>query len=136
MVSLTVLTPEKTIFEGEIALVNIPGTVGYFEILPNHAPMISTLQPGQLTITLPEGSKKIYAISAGTFENCSNRSVILGEAVEEASEIDIERAKEAYNRAYKRLEFPDSSIDQHRATLALLRAKNRIDVYNRASNPH
>lgn len=130
MLSLTVLTPEKTVYEGEITSVIAPGTVGYFQILKNHAPIISALQPGKLTIALPDGKRMIYAVSGGAFQCEDNRAVLLSEAIEEASEIDPKRAKEAYDRAYKRLEYPADTVDKHRAYQALLRSKNRTQIFN------
>lgn len=133
MLSLTIRTPEKTVFEGEISLLQAPGTVGYFEILPNHASMISSLQTGKLTVVLPDGQKKYYAISGGAFEINQNKALILGDTIEEASEIDFDRAKESYQKAFRILEVPPQDLFERRqANHALLRAKNRLDVYTQA----
>lgn len=73
----TILTPEKTLFEGEITSVSAPGTAGYFEVLANHAPMIATLDAGKLTIVQKDGKRQIFSISGGVFENHQNKALIL-----------------------------------------------------------
>lgn len=128
MIFLKLLTIEKTVFEGKIASLIAPGTMGYFEILPGHAAMISTLQPGKLTLRFQDERKAIYAISGGAFQVFQNQALILGEAVEESSEIDLKRAEEAYRRAYRLLEGGELGVDEHDVSLALLRAKNRIQI--------
>lgn len=128
MISLKILTVEKTVFEGEVSSLIAPGTVGYFEILSGHAAMISTLQPGRLVLKLASGEKSVYAISGGAFQVYQNRALILGQAVESASEIDFNRAEEAYRNAYRLLEMRQMGIDEHAVSLALLRAKNRMKI--------
>lgn len=128
MFSVTILTIDKKVYEGEASALIVPGALGYFEVLVNHAAIMTSLQPGKLTVALPQGQKNIYAISGGLMEMYQNRAVVLGDTIESSGEIDYARAKAAHQRAYKRLELPDEDIDQHRATQALLRAKNRMEV--------
>lgn len=131
MLYLTILTPDKTIFEDRVASITAPGSMGYFQVLPNHAGMITTLQTGKLEILLQEKKRLVYAISSGTFEIYQNKAVLLAAAIEEASEIDPIRAKKAYERALKRLELSEALFDHDRAMRALRRANNRIDVHAR-----
>ncbi len=74
---LVVLTPEKELFNGEIKLVRLPGSNGSFEILNNHAPIISSLEEGEVKI-IPEksGNEIHYKISGGVVE-CKQNNVIL-----------------------------------------------------------
>lgn len=128
MIFLKILTMEKTVFEGEVSSLIAPGTVGYFEVLQGHAAMVSTLQPGKITLYLSNGHQMIYAISGGAFQVFKNHALILGQAVEAPSEIDLKRAEEAHRRAFRYLEAKKNGIDDHEVTLALLRAKNRIKI--------
>lgn len=77
MISLTILAPDKTLFEGEVSSIIAPGTLGYFQTLVNHASMISTLQPGTITVTLLDGKQQEYSTSGGLFEINSNKAIIL-----------------------------------------------------------
>lgn len=128
MLTVTILTPEKTVFQGDVKSLMAPGIVGYFQILTNHASMISTLQIGKLTVTPLEGEIRRYAISGGVLEVNKNKVTILGDTIEGEAEIDLHRAKEAYDRAFKRLDYPQDKHDFQRASKALLRAKNRIEI--------
>lgn len=128
MFHLTILTVDKKIFEGETSSLIVPGLLGYFEVLKDHAAIMSPLQPGKLTVMVAEGKGDVYAISGGMIEVNHNHVVILGDAIEAKGEIDIALAKAAFERAYKRLEFPQAEIDQHRAMKAFLRAKNRLQI--------
>ena len=131
MFKLSVITPEKIVYDKEAISVNAPGTLGYFEILQNHAPFITSLQPGKLEITDDKNNKLIYAISGGMLEMYKNECTVLGDAIEAPEEIDINRAKEAKNRAEKRIAEHEKGIDLDRAKNALHRANNRIHIYQK-----
>jgi F-type H+-transporting ATPase subunit epsilon len=73
---LVVLTPEKELFNGEIKLVKLPGSTGSFEILENHAPIISSLEEGDVKIIDANGKEIHYNISGGVVE-CKKNNVIL-----------------------------------------------------------
>lgn len=128
MFQLTILTIDKKVFQGAVSSLIAPGLLGNFEVLKDHAAIISPLQAGKLTIVTADGKRNVLAISGGTIEVNRNNVILLGDAIEAKEEIDIARAKAAFERAYKRLESPDTSIDQHRAVQAFLRAKNRLQI--------
>ncbi|MBO6012465.1 MAG: F0F1 ATP synthase subunit epsilon [Bacteroidales bacterium] len=64
---LTIYSPEKTVFDGEVSLVEVPGTKGRFEILPNHDAIISTLQPGVIRY-ISEGKETRQPVTSGYVE--------------------------------------------------------------------
>ena len=68
MLQLKIVSPEKIEFEGEIESVSVPGTLGQFEILVNHAPIISSLEKGTVTYTTPTGEKITLDIVGGFVE--------------------------------------------------------------------
>ncbi|MGC9341367.1 MAG: ATP synthase F1 subunit epsilon [Bacteroidales bacterium] len=76
---LEIITPEKTIFSGEVNLVQVPGTKGSFEILKNHAPIISTLDGGTIKIEKPDGDESYFEIQGGVIESKSNNIIVLAE---------------------------------------------------------
>jgi len=78
---LEILTPDKKIYEGEVSSVSLPGITGGFQVLNNHAPLISALSKGTLTLESPEGSQKMN-IKSGFVEVLNNRVVVLIEGAE------------------------------------------------------
>ena len=128
MFTLSVVTPERVFYEDDVASIVAPGTVGYLGISSNHAPIITSLQPGKLTIKDSKGSEITLAISGGFLENSGNRCTILADSAEFADDIDLDRAKESLERAKQRIQDLAGNIDAGRAQSAYERAKNRLKV--------
>lgn len=126
-----ILTPEGKLFDGEVLGVQIPGSSGSFEILANHAPIISTLDIGIIRIHKPDRSTIYLAVSGGFVEMNGNRMTLLAEAAEKAEEIDVDRAKLARDRALELLSSKDA--DRIEAEVALKRAVNRLNVVEKLS---
>ncbi len=78
---LEVITPDAKIFEGEATGVKLPGLDGSFEILNNHAPIISALGKGELRINTPTGTQR-YTIDGGLVEMKANKLIVLAESVQ------------------------------------------------------
>lgn len=77
---LEITTPDETIFTGETDLVQLPGLDGSFEILNNHAPLISVLKEGRIKIKEKESGKdKFFAVKGGVVEVLSNKVLVLAE---------------------------------------------------------
>ncbi|GAA4093563.1 ATP synthase F1 subunit epsilon [Mucilaginibacter panaciglaebae] len=79
--TLEILTPDKKVFEGEATSVTLPGTLGSFEILSHHAPIISTLQDGKLTVR-GSGKEEAFYIKGGVVEALDNVVTVLVEGIE------------------------------------------------------
>ena len=123
-----IVAPDKRVFQGEAQAVRAPGAQGSFEVLYNHAPMIAAIGVGPLYVTVPSGEKITYATSGGFLEVIGNVVTVLAETVEPASEIDIDRAQAAEERARQRLAASTSAEERQRAEQALERARNRARV--------
>ena len=78
--TLEILTPDKKVFEGEVTSVTLPGTMGSFEILAHHAPIISTLEDGKLVVRAG-GKEEVFMIHGGVVENLNNHIVVLAEGI-------------------------------------------------------
>ena len=126
--TLDIVTLKKVAFSEEITSVNAPGTEGYFGILVNHTPFVSSLKPGIIKVTRPNGEALTYSTSGGFLMTDGKKVIILADAVERPDEIDVRRAQAAKERAEKRLAERTPDIDIDRARLALLRALNRLKV--------
>lgn len=126
---LEIITPSKIGYKGNITSVTVPGTKGNFQVLYNHAPIISSLEIGEIKIEEDTGTKSHFATSGGTIEVSNNNIIILAESFERADQIDQDRAKEARQRAQDRLSTKaDENYDNVRAEFALKRAINRLKI--------
>ena len=76
---LDILTPEKLLFQGEVKSLKLPGTNGEFEVLNNHAPIISTLSKGDIYITDTENKKQNFSINGGVIEMQKNKIIVLAD---------------------------------------------------------
>ena len=124
---LEIFTPYGKYFDRyveEIVVTTEEYTLG---ILPNHSPLVAKVKTSKLEI-VQNGEKKCYAISEGILNVKKDGVTLLLESIESKEEIDIERAKLAKSRAEARLNEP-LNIDIERATKALIRANNRIAIY-------
>lgn len=124
---LEIVTPEKKVVETAAEEIQIPGKNGYLGILAGHAPLITELSVGEITYR-ENGAEQKLAIAWGFAEVLANKVTILAETAEHPSEIDVERARAAKQRAEQRLTSGDTSVDVERALDALQRAETRIEV--------
>lgn len=76
---LEIVTPDKTVFSGEVILVQLPGKDGSFEILTQHAPLISVLKAGKIKIHTPDKKEHFFEIKSGVAEVQENKILILSE---------------------------------------------------------
>jgi len=127
---LTVVTPERQVFQGPVAMVIVRTVDGEIGVLPGHAPLVAPLAIGPMTIKTPAGDRKA-AVNGGFIEVTPRQVTILTEAAEMAEEIDVRRAEEAKKRALARLEKKRADIDYARAQAALQRAIVRLKVAGR-----
>ena len=128
LLRVEIVAPDKRVFQGDVQGVRAPGVDGSFQILYNHAPMISSLSVGPLILTLSNSEKMSFATSGGFIEVIGNVVTVLAETAEPASDIDTHRAKKAEERALERLEDSSNDIDRMRAERALERARNRLRI--------
>jgi F-type H+-transporting ATPase subunit epsilon len=127
---LDIVTAEREVFSDEVDEVVAPGVEGQLGILPHHAPLMTTLLPGELLVK--KGGEEFYlAISGGFIEVRPDRIIILADAAERVEEIDIARAEEAKRRAEERLAERPPGVDMARAEAALRRSLIRLRVAER-----
>src|SRR4030043_481562 len=126
--TLDIVTLKKVAFSEEIQSVNAPGTEGYFSILVNHSPFVSSLKAGIIKVTRPNEEILIFSASGGFLMTDGKKVILLADAVERPEEIDVARAQASKERAEKRLAESPPEISIDRARLALLRALTRLKV--------
>ena len=129
-IELQIVTPDKLLVKEQVDEVEIPGTEGYFGVLPGHTPMLASLAVGEMWYR--KGQEKIYVSLANGFaEVLPDRVTILASLAERAEDIDITRAEEAKRRAEARL-AQARDIDYERARLALVKSLARLSVASRS----
>jgi len=125
--NLEIISPDSLVLKEQVEAVTVPGTSGSFQILRNHAPLISTFEIGIIKVKKSGNDPFYYTTSGGTIEVNSNKVLVLSDSIEKVDKIDINRAEEAKNRAEERLSKKKTeTIDVIRAESALKRAVNRI----------
>ena len=125
-INLEVLTPEKLLLNENVESVTVPGTKGSFQVLKDHAPLISTIDIGIIDVK-KNNEKEHFTTGGGTIEVLKNKITILVDSIEKVEDIDVDRAEKAKERAEERLiKKNEEGIDALRAELALKRAINRI----------
>ena len=123
-----IVSPNGSIFRGEASSVQAPGVEGSFEVLRDHAPMISAIEYGPIRVTTVKGEEIIFATSGGFLEVLNNSVSILAETAELSSEIDVERAREAERQALEMLSSTMDEEERERYEEALNRARSRARV--------
>jgi F-type H+-transporting ATPase subunit epsilon len=130
---LEIITPEKPIFKDQIEAVTIPGTLGSFQILKNHAPIISSFEIGIIKVKTAS-AETFYTTAGGTVEVNKNQVLVLADSIEKITDINVDRAEQAKKRAEERLQKKhEEKIDEARAKAALNRALNRLNAVKKFS---
>ena len=122
-----IVTAERIVYSDEVDVVVPPGVEGQLGILPQHAPLMTMLQPGELMVR-KDGEEESMFVSGGFLEVRANKVVILADTAERADEIDLSRVEEAKRRAEERLHQAADEVDLTRAQAAMLRSLMRLKV--------
>ncbi len=125
-----IVTAERMVYSDDVDVVIAPGVEGQLGILPNHASLLTMLQPGELVVR-KEGEETEMFVSGGFLEVMQNRVTLLADVAERAEEIDIARAEEAKRRAEEQIKQAPPEMDLAVAEAALRRALARIKIAER-----
>lgn len=121
-----ILTPNGSLFDGEVSGVQVPGSEGNFEMLFNHAPIVSTLTIGKVVIKKEDQSELVFAVNGGFIEMSDNQMTLLAEEAVEASKIDVEEARSARDAAKNKLSSKEG--DRTSAEKELAEAANKLKL--------
>ena len=129
-IELQILTPDRLVVKEQVDEVEIPGTEGYFGVLPGHTPMLASLAVGEMWYR--KGQEKTFlSLAYGFAEILPDRVTILATLAERAEDIDVTRAEEAKRRAEQRLQQA-KDVDYERARTALAKSLARLQVASRS----
>ena len=130
-ITLEIVTPDRSLIKEQVDEVMLPGSEGYFGVLPGHAPLVATLHVGELWYRKSE-DKQYLAVAFGFVEVLPDRVTVLARIAERAEDIDAQRAEAAKRRAEQRLATPLADMDFERARIALMKSLVRLQVAARA----
>jgi F-type H+-transporting ATPase subunit epsilon len=127
-----IVSQDRTVFEGDVDIVVLPGTAGEMGVLPHHAPVLTTLKYGVVKVRRG-GKEEIFAVSGGVAEVQPNIVTVLADAAENVYEIDVARAEAAKEHAVEALaqgisKAPDVLLN---IEAALRRSNLRLDAVRR-----
>lgn len=124
---LEVITPDRVFWKGKAFMLELNTSEGEVGIYKHHIPMTMIVVPGIMTIHLDEGRKEA-AVHSGFIEITDEKITVMAEIAEWPEEIDANRAREAQERAERRLRAHDPKIDTSRAEVALKKAMVRLEL--------
>lgn len=131
MLRLEIVTPEKKVVDETVDAVTVPGANGEIGILPNHAPLISTLKPGILAYTRGGATERLV-ISGGFIEVSADKVSVLADVAETADEINVEAARSEREATEKALgAWSGSEADFEIEKERLERAQARLQLAGR-----
>jgi F-type H+-transporting ATPase subunit epsilon len=127
--TVDIVAPDRVVLSDEAVSLRAPGIEGSFGILPNHAPMLAELTPGELDYRRANGQEVRLAVASGFLQVFNNQVTVLADAAERVEEIDVERARRALEAAKAEVRAAQATYDADRiaaAENAVERASNRI----------
>lgn len=123
---LDIVSAEKEIFSGETAMIFITGEMGELGIAPGHAPLLTSLKPGNVRAILKSGEEEIFYLSGGMLEVQPYIVTVLADTVVRAHDIDEAAALEAKEQAERKLAEKITQVDFARASAELAEALAQI----------
>ena len=129
--TLEIVTPERSLASEQVDEVQLPGSEGYFGVLPGHTPLLATLQVGELWYRIGQ-EKQYLAVAFGFAEVLPDRVTVLAQIAERPEDIDVPRAEAARKRAEDRIAKPQTEMDFERARIAMMKSLIRLQVAARA----
>src|SRR5690606_16159835 len=125
-IHVDIVSAEGEIFTGEAAMVFAPAIMGEIGIAPRHAPLLTTLKPGEVRVQLPSGDEQFFYVSGGALEIQPHVVTVLADTALRARDLDEAAALEAKRRAEEALKDRDSKIELAEAQAELARAMAQI----------
>ncbi len=129
-----IVSQDRIVYQGDADMILLPGAAGEMGILPNHSPVLSTLQFGTIRVRT-KGEEQYFTVAGGVVEVQPDQVTVLADAAENVEEIDVQRAEEARRRAEELLkEGIGKDTDTYLQIQAALKRSNlRLDAVRRYS---
>lgn len=128
LIDIDIVTPQRIIFSGKCVSVALPGAQSPFQVLYNHAPIVSALEIGAIKIVNEDNSELVYATEGGFVEVLQNRVSIVVETAEQSSEINTESAMASIEELKQQLEFTTTIHQREQLKHAISIQENRVRI--------
>ncbi len=127
-IHIEVVSSEKELFSGDVALVVVPGEAGELGILPGHAPLLARIKPGVLKVVPPEGGEEFIYVSGGVLEVQPEKVTVLADVAERGEALDEERAEAARREAEEKIRSGGAGMDYAAAQAELAQAVAQLQA--------
>ena len=125
-IQLDIVSAEGSIFRGEVKFVSVTGSAGELGIHPNHTPLLTSLRPGQIRATLPDGKEEVFYMSGGMLEIQPHSITILADTAERAENLDEAAALAAKAKAEKIIHQKTEGMEYSKAISELAEAAAQL----------
>ena len=129
-IQVEIVTPRRELFSGEVQMITLPGIEGQMGVMGQHAPLLTTLDIGEIILHRPGEEDDYIAVTGGVVEVRPDKVIILARSAERADEIDIARAEAALRRAEESHQNRPAG-ERRPVELALRRSQVRLKVAQR-----
>ena len=130
-IQVSIVAPDKSLFEGEASMITLPGANGEMGIMGSHAPLLSTLGLGEVVVHVVDGEPEYIALAGGVVEVRPDKVTILADEAVSAEDIDVTSVEEALSRARQSLEENPPSEERAQLLAAIQRSNLRLRVAER-----
>jgi F-type H+-transporting ATPase subunit epsilon len=130
-VHVDIVSAEAEIFSGLAEMVFAPAVMGEVGVLPGHAPLVTTLKPGEVRVRLPGGEEQSFYVSSGVLEVQPHMVTVLSDTAQRASDLDEAAALEAKERAERMLADHQADFDEAQARAELAQAAAQLQAIRR-----
>ncbi len=128
MVHVEIVSAEKALFSGEAKMVILPGSQGELGIMPQHAPLLTSLKPGIITLIMEDNSEEFLYVAGGMLEVQPDKVTVLADVAERGENLDLERAEQARKAAEQALQSGVTGISYAAAQAELAQAAAQIEL--------
>ena len=130
-IHVDIVSAESEIFSGLAEMVFAPAVMGEVGVLPGHAPLVTTLKPGEVRVRLPGGEEQSFYVSSGMLEIQPHVVTVLSDTAQRAGDLDEAAALEAKERAERMLADRSADIDEAQARAELAQAAAQLQAIRR-----
>lgn len=126
---LEIVSAEKSLYSGEVAMVVAPGASGELGVMPMHAPLLTRIKPGVLKLNLPDGGEEFIYVSGGILEVQPEKITVLADVAERGEDLDEAEAEKARKLAEEKIRAAGtSSMDYAAARAELAQAAAQLQA--------
>lgn len=133
-IKVTIVSAEKELFAGVASFFAATAITGEIGVYPGHVPTLAQLKPGQVRVTLENGTEEVFWISGGLLEIQPQEVIVLADSAERAKDLDAVAVEKAKADARATIESGKPELDFEKALLELSLAKSQLDAVNRLKN--